>query len=473
MSWDESGIVFSQGSKGVFRVPAAGGQAEVIVKVGPDEYVEGPQILPGGTTILFTVAKGTTLDRWERAQIVVQPLTPGTRKVVVDRGTDARYLLTGHLVYARGGVLFAAAFDLRRLETVAGAISVVEGVRRSLAGAGVQGNPLLSGAAQFSVSGNGTLTYVPGPVAPLSQPTDLAWVTRDGSVERLKLPPGTYSHVRVSPDGHRLVFANGDGKESNVYSLAPGSGVPVKRLTFVGNNRYPIWSADGKRVAYQSDRENDRGIFSQLADGSAIAERLTKAESGTAHVPESWSPSGDVLLYSVTKDDIATLWAYSLRDGKSTRFDDVSSSTPIGATFSPDGHWVAYGTGGAVFVQPYPPAGPKYQVPYQRREGTGGPHHPFWSRDGRELFYEPTIAQLHAIPVRTQPEFVFGNPMSLAAGAYGSTNPIFYRNRDVGADGKRFITYVSADDAADGPALTEIRVVLNWFEELKARMPSQ
>jgi serine/threonine protein kinase len=103
----------------------------------------------------------------------------------------------------------------------------------------------------------------------------------------------------------------------------------------------------------------------------------------------------------------------------------------------------------------------------------GPPHHPFWSRDGKELFYEPTIAQLHAIPVRTQPEFTFGTPVPLAAGGYGSTNPIFSRNRDIDVDGNRFITFAATDETGEPRSPAEICVVLNWFEELKARMPSQ
>src|SRR5262249_39348224 len=158
-----------------------------------------------------------------------------------------RYLPTGHLVYARGGVLFAVGFDLRRLQTTGDAIPVVEGVRRASAGAGVP-NPILTSLMHYSVSATGTLMYVAGPIAPLSQRADLAWVTRDGAVERLKLPGGTYSHVRVSPDGRRLAFADDDAKEWNIYTYAPGGGTSLQRLTFGGNNRFPIWSADGKRV---------------------------------------------------------------------------------------------------------------------------------------------------------------------------------------------------------------------------------
>ena len=95
----------------------------------------------------------------------------------------------------------------------------------------------------------------------------------------------------------------------------------LKRLTFGGNNRLPIWSADGKRVAFQSDRDGDRAIFWQAADGGT-AERLTRPEPGTAHVPESWSPRGDVFLFRATTKSSTTLWTFSIRDRNAARFGD-------------------------------------------------------------------------------------------------------------------------------------------------------
>ena len=124
-----------------------------------------------------------------------------------------------------------------------------------------------------------------------------------------------------------------------------------------------------------------------------------------------------------------------------------------------------------MFVQPYPPTGAKYQVP-----PTGlNPHHPFWSRDVKELelFYEPQIGELAVVPVRTRPEFAFGTLVSLPAGRFGSRNPAFARNRDVDASGKRFIAPVSASETETGSAFAEARIVLNWFLELNERVPAK
>jgi eukaryotic-like serine/threonine-protein kinase len=472
ISWTEGGIVFGQGAKGIFRVSPNGGTPEVLVSVERDEYADAPQILPGGK-VLFTVTKGSARDRWEHAQIVVTEPKAHDRKVVIENGASGQYVSTGHILYARGGVLYASGFDPIRLEASGTSIPVLEGVRRatSIIGQSATGGsaPQLTGEAQFSISSTGTLVYVPGPTAAASEAQDLALVDRNGTIERLKLPAGPYFHARMSPDGRRVAFTSETTNDGDVFVYAFGGGTTMQRLTFGGVNRFPVWSGDGKRIAFQSDRSGDRGIFWQPADGAGTAERLTKAEEGTAHTPESWSPSGNELLYTITTSSKVTLWVLSMAQRRSSRFPDVESRSPIGAAFSSDGRWVAYGASGGVFVQPYPPTGAKYQVP----STTSSAHHPFWSRDGKELFYEPGINQLFVVPVRTHPEFAFGTPISLPAGNFGSTNPAFARNRDIDLTGKRFITPALANQADYGSAFMELRVVLNWFQELKERVPTK
>jgi Tol biopolymer transport system component len=470
--WDERGIVFGEGGRGIFRVSPNGGNPELLVNVETDEFADAPQILPDGK-VLFTVAKGSTGDRWEHAQIVVQAPKSRDRKIVIENGSSGQYASTGHILFARTGVLYASRFDPIRDEASGGAIPVLEGVRRAntVVGSSITNfTTAVTGEAQFTTSPTGTLIYIPGPAGPVSETQDLALADRAGTLERLNLPTGLYFHARMSPDGRHVAFTSEAGKDnSNVFVYALGGGTSMQRLTFGGVNRYPVWTADGKRIAFQSDRDGDRGIFWQPADGSGTAERLTKAEEGAAHTPESWSPSGDELLYTVTKASKMTLWVLSLRQRHSSQFPDVESTAPIASAFSPDGRWVAYGANGSVFVQPYPPTGAKYQVP----STNGSPHHPFWSRDGKELFYEPNINQLFVVPVRTQPEFAFGTPKSLTAGNFGSTNPAFARNRDVDVTGKRFITPVLASERDAGLTTAEIRIVLNWFTELKERVPAK
>ncbi|HLQ46582.1 MAG TPA: hypothetical protein VK137_17695, partial [Planctomycetaceae bacterium] len=228
-----------------------------------------------------------------------------------------------------------------------------------------------------------------GPITASSAQLDIGVFDRKGSGELLKLPPRGYEALRISPDGKQIVVGSDDGKEAIVwiYDLAGSSA--IRRLTFGGRNRFPVWSADGQRVTFQSDREGDLGIFWQRADGTGPAERLTKAEPETSHVPQAWSPKGDTLLFDVMKSSNVSLWTLNVHDKKTTAFDAITSAVQIHATFSPDGHWVTYSSRGpeqsrnVVYVQSFPPTGAKYQI------STDGGLKPVWSRDGKEIFYSP------------------------------------------------------------------------------------
>ena len=154
LDWDVSGILVATPTGSVVRCNPAGGAPEQLVKVEAGEPVLAPQILPGGDTLLFTMAKvgqGTS-TRWDEARVVVQSLRTGERKTMLQGGSDARFVSTGHLIYAVGGIVFAVPFDPRGLELRGDAVSVVEGVRRSS-----------SGALQLAVSDSGALVYLPGP----------------------------------------------------------------------------------------------------------------------------------------------------------------------------------------------------------------------------------------------------------------------------------------------------------------------
>jgi Tol biopolymer transport system component len=463
MTWDAGGIVFGL-AKGIMRVSANGGQPEVLVSAKDGELVYGPQVLPGGEWVLFTVASAATTEGWDKAQIVVQSLKSSERKTLVSGGSDARYLPTGHLVYALGGVLFAVPFDLRRLAVTGGPVPIVEGVKRS------QGT---TGATHFSVSSTGSLVFVPGPASTSSAPSDLALVDRNGAVQPLKLPPGAYEYPRLSPDGKRIAFGSDDGKDAIVWIYDVAGARSARRLTLGGRNRVPVWSGDSERVAFQSDRDGDLGLFWQRADGTSAAERLTTPDKDTAHVPESWSPDGKTLLFSVARGSSYAVAALSLTDKKVTPVGGIQSPFPPAATFSPDGRWVAYSATapgpptGSLFVQPFPTTGATYPI--------SSGFHPMWSPDGKELFYVSGAgaARLAAVSVTTRPTFTFGNPVQLPR-PFVERGPAFERNHDITRDGKRFLGVVATgqNTVSGAPAGPQIQVVLNWFEELKAKVPA-
>ena len=283
---------------------------------------------------------------------------------------------------------------------------------------------------------------------------------------------------RVSPDGKRIAVQALDDNIISVYDLAGTSA--MRRLTFGGANRYPVWSADGERVAFQSDREGDLGIFWQRADGTGLTERLTKAEQGVSHIPDSWTRDGQTLSFTVVKGTESAIWTYSLKEKKATVFEQVPGKLVARSMFSPDGRWLAYQSTESsavrpeIFVQPFPVTGAKYQVSKDNIS-----YSPLWSPDGKELFY--TIAdisrgrsQFIATNITTNPTFSFGNPIPIpmpVIGRLGGPMTLNPRNYDIMPDGKRFLAVVAPLQTEQTPAAPQIQVVLNWFSELQQRVP--
>jgi eukaryotic-like serine/threonine-protein kinase len=457
MSWGTEGILFGQGSKGIMKVSENGGKPELIVSLKNDELAHGPQMLPGGKAVLFTLTKSTGTDQWEKAQIVVQTVKSGERKTLIEGGSDARYLPTGHIVYAFNGTLFAVPFDLARMQVMGGQVPVVEGVRR----AGV------TGTAQFSFSDTGSLIYVPGPISSVGAQLSLVLMDRKGTLETRKVPPKAYEFPRVSPDGKRIALGIEDGKDANVwiYDLAGTSA--IRQLTVGGVNRYPIWSADNQRVAFQSDREGDLAIFWQRADGSGTAERLTKPERGVAHIPDSWSPESPRFSFTAIKGPESTVRIYSLQDKKDTLFAQMPSAGLRWSAFSPDGHWLAYQSNetgrNQIWVQPFPATGAKFPI-------VGGGH-PFWSPDGKELFYNSGANQTSVVSITTRPTVTFGVAAPVPGGIQNRNPNTSPRGSDITPDGKYFVGVLTVDQTQTGSAaVPQIQFVLNWFEDLKQRM---
>ena len=472
MSWSPGAIFVGQGYKGILRVNENGGAATQIVQVADGELAYGPQLLPDGDTLLFTVAKGTAQDRWENAQIVAQSVTSRKRTIIVSPGSDARYLSTGHVVYALAGSIHAAPFDLRTLKLKSRAVPVLVGVRRSPGGT--------TAAAQFTVSDTGSLVYIPGPATSVLALRTVVIAGRTSGTTPLALPPAQYTHPRVSSDGTRMVFSRNDAGGSDIwrYELA-GTNAP-QRLTFDGHSRFPIWAGDSNRVFFQSDRDGARGIYLLSVDGSRSTERITTTQDAESHMPESFSAVGGRLLYSVARNSTWSLWMMTMTDHKAEPFSHVQTRDPVGAVFSPDGRWLAYAlndTGGGgnspnrgVYVEPVPATGRKYQLPR-----TALDFHPSWSPDGRELFYVPaSLRRVVAVPFRAQPVVTFGDPVELPNGPLPSFLSFETRGYDVLPDG-RFVSLMAApEQTSTGAAIApELRVVLNWFDELKRIVPTR
>jgi serine/threonine-protein kinase len=472
MTWDQSGIIIGQGAKGIIRCPVDGrGGPQQLASLEAGEEADGPQILPGGNSLLFTIARSADgPSRWDTARVVVQSLESRERKTVLEGGSAAQYIPTGHLLYARGGIVFAVPFDVRRGELSGKPVAVVEGVRRT-AGA-------VTAGAQLAVSNTGHLFYIPGPARAWTSERTIVLTDRAGVITRLPIPPGPYVHARVSRDGTRLAIGTDDGKEAAVWIYRLREKSALQRLTMEGRNRFPIWSPDGTRIAFQSDRGGKQAIYVQRVDGTGRAERLAGAGAGESLTLDSWSPDGRSILLSVEKGSECSLWILSVGDGSLRPF-GVTSQRPLAAAFSPDGRWIAYSVSGGtnrslmspdrgVFVQPFPATGAIYQAPKVLID-----FHPVWAPDGKELMYVPAAAsgQLATVRVTAHDGLTFGAPVTSPFRITGNRLITEARAYDVLPDG-RFVGLIDASEP-DGflaNGTFEIRVVLNWFEELKARV---
>ena len=446
-SWgSDDTIVIGKGPEGIWQLPGTGGTAEVLIPGDSttSTWYHEPQILPGTETVLYTFS--SSAGEWDDAQVIVESLATHERKVLINGGSNARFVPTGHLVYVRAGTLLAVAFDLSRLEVTSSPVPVVDDVRQSS----------LTGLAEFSLSNLGALAYTPFSTA--EQADTLVWVDRLGAVEALEAPPLTYVHPRLSPDGRRL--AVGGERDVWIYDIPRDT---LTRLTFEGTNRQPVWTPDGNRVTFRSGRAGPLNLFWKPANGSGAAERLTTGEY--VQVPESWSPDGQVLAFAEDHPiNGADIWVLSLEEeGKPLPF----LQTPFyeaGPVFSPDGRWLAYVSDESgrreVYVQPYPGPGGKRQI------STEGGDEPVWSPDGRELFYR-IGDKMMAVDITSEPTFSAGTPRLLFEGQY-RRRPRARANYDVSPDGQRFLMVKPGEQSGQA----QIRVVLNWFEELKRLVPS-
>jgi serine/threonine protein kinase len=469
-SWDsDNSIVYSDISSGIMRVSANGGTPESLVKGSfADTTKKGfpayPHMLSDEKTLLFTNGAATAAT----TQIMIQSLPSGERKELVKGGWGARYLPTGHIVYTLTNNnifnLFAVPFDLDKLEVTGGSVSVLEGFS----------------AAAFSDSG--TLVYVPQPAvvagatSTVSSGRILVWVDRQGKEEPLGAESDAYNSPKISPDGTRVALTSTSGN-TDIWIWDIPHKIPT-RLTFdKANNSNPIWTPDGKRIVYRSEQSGGLGgVYWKTADGIGEAE-LIGSKSDRAIAPRSLSPDGKILatqelsLASLGLD-IGMLSMEGKREMKELLQEKYWEAEP---QISPDGRYVAYQSDESgkveIYVRSFPDVNKgKWQV------SSGGGDSPLWSPDGRELFYRSSDATM-SVEVATEPTFKRGNPKILFRGTYSAQALLKMATTqwDIHPNGKKFLMMKPAASTGTAPAAAspqpKINIVVNWFEELKARVP--
>ena len=443
-NWGGRGtIVFSPKTNGkLYDVPEQGGAVRPLTEGGADAGSFSPEYLPNDNAVLF--ARFTP-----SSAILVEPIGAGAPRVLAEGPavTAPHYVSSGHLIYAQAGKLMAVPFDARRLEVMGSAVPVVSSVLQW---------PEIIPPVQYSVSGTGTLAYVSGTASSLG--ARLVWVDRSGAETELNAQVHNYDQPRISPDGERIAVQVNDNALSELWLYDVGHDA-LSRFPLEGSiNSAPVWTPDGKRIAYFSNREGPGRTFWQLADGSGALERLT---SGDIELPFSWSPGGKILATVDTTPDPA-IWLLHIDDRRRERFPRDASAFYDDPQFSPDGQWILYvstdGGRRAIYVEPYPGPGGKYEI--SSDSGT----EPLWSPTGREIFYR-IGDKLMAVDVLTAPSFSIGKPHELFERRYlANTNGYDRPNYDVSSDGQRFLM-VKPVEERDEPA--QINVVLNWTEELK------
>jgi eukaryotic-like serine/threonine-protein kinase len=465
--WDtDDRIIVGQGAQGIVRISANGGMPETIVNVRDGEQAHGPQMLPDGEHVLFTLAKGTAQveSRWDQAQIVVQSLRSGERTILINGGSDARYVPTGHIVYALGNDLLAVPFDERSLTVTRGPVPILGGVGRPA--------PANTGATYLSFSQSGALAYFVSD-ADIRAGRSLGTVDRKGVFAAMPTPRQAYADPRISPDGKQLaVSVASDTEAANIWIYDVIGALAPRRLTFGGANFSPAWMPDGRRVIFISNRDDNlNAIYWQAADGSGSAERLTdpKAVQPTQVRP---SADGETVVYRDAKGD-GDIWVLSLEGDRKPHAVISGPGNQSDASLSPDGRWMLYTSNETgrtgIFVQPFPPTGAKYQITKSSFND------PLWSPDGRQIFCIELLSEggfrLAAVDVRTESGFTYANPTRLLDKMAVEVAPGVWPY-DVTLDGRQFVVFGHTADSDPATEGREIRVTLNWFEELKRLVPT-
>ena len=477
VSWARDGtIFFGQGANGISRVSADGGSPSVVVSPGEkkDQFFYGPQLLPDGKTLLFTVDTPGTASRgvfpWDDAEIVTQDLESAQRTVVVEGGTHGRFLPTGHVIFARQETLWAVAFDPRTGRRGGSPVSMVEGIRQVGATGGGLGIGALTGAAQIDVSANGLLVYVER--STVNSARRLVWVDRQGKETPVPIPSRSYAYPRIAPDNTRVAIdIRDEGQDVYVLDLEP---LNLRQLTFdSAPDIAPEWTLDGRRIAFF---RSGQGLFWQSADGTGSPEQLL--ESGiTVLGPTGFLSGPDRLLFDENTNAGWNIKVLDLQTRTAAGLVTQPNVNVMNAALSPDRRFVAYQASDRaiagrvrIFVRPFPDveAG-LWGIPCESCT------RPVWARNGRELFYMsgglqgvPGATSIWSVPITTSPSFRHGTPQQLFQGQYYAQ--LQGRTYDVAHDGQRFLMIKTSPEAA--ATAPRIVVVDNWIEELKRRVPA-
>jgi serine/threonine-protein kinase len=469
ITWGKDGtLVFPQSlGVGLSMVRDTGGELQEFTTLDAKANESShrlPHFLPDGKAVLFTVLRYTNITPdWKRAEVWVKPLN-GERKLLVDNAMDARYAGNNTLVFARQAKLFAVHFDPESLTVSGTPVQVLDGVTQALYG---NAAVMWSGASQYSVAENGTLLYGPGSIEPPLL-SSLTWADRTGKLTPITGPKPMFRFAaRVLPDGKRVAYSELH-LNKDIWIFDPTRGTE-DRATYEGQNAFPIWSPDGSRMAFRSDRAGPLGIYMTQAANSREVVQLTP---GPMDVPSSWTADGKELAFtrgfSATggNTDIYVVSVDRPNEARAVVATDATESFP---EFSPDGKWLAYCSDesgrNTLYVQPYPGPGSRVTV-----TGEGPPAEPLWSKNSSELFYRAGQRVFSVRFKASGTDFIPEKPVLLFEQPFLGAGTTVRATYDIAPDGRFLLNQaipegLEARTRAIFPAT--LRIILNWTEETK------
>lgn len=406
-----------------------------------------PQILPDGDHVLFTAYRTPI----ERATIEVLSIKSGRRQVLITGGVFGSYVPTGHLLYAVGETIRAVPFDLSRLAVTGTPVPVVDSVAMNHS----------DGAAAFDVSENGTLAYLP--VSSYVTETEVLLVDRRGHGSRALPAADRYNQPRLSPDGRRIaVDVSSATSLGDIWVFQVGRSTGTRLTSEGGRDWGAEWTPDGRELIYISERPFF-DLYRRAADASRPAEPLLTGEYD--HYTGGISHDGRLLAFVLSVPGATEVWTLQLHGKPAPTRYFANGFNLAHPTLSPDDRWMAYDSDESGRAEVYAQSFPDPSVGRWKVSPAGGSE-PLWTRGGRELVFRKgdsvTAVSMDLLNGRS------GQPVVLFSGPYpdspGWTRP---RSYDVSRDGERFLMLKRPPERTR----PRINVVLNWFEELRAKAP--